>query len=333
MAIYFFWGDDDFTLMRAVQQLQTECLDPDWVSFNLDRITPDQHEPVEMALNQAMTPPFGLGQRFVWLVDTTIAQRCGEAVLTELQQTLPLIPATTTLLMTSRSKPDGRLKSTKLLNQYAQVREFSAIPAWKTDLLLRQAQDTAQEYQVRLTAAACDYLVEAVGNNTRQLHSELEKLSLLVSEPGQRLDVMAIAPLITASTQNSLQLAAAIRQGKTPEALELVADLLRQNEPALRIVATLIGQFRQRLWIKVLMEAGERDDQVIARSAEISNPKQLYFLRQELSGISTHQLRRAMPLLLDLEFSLKRQGAEEVTALQTKIIELCQLFRPRSGSV
>jgi DNA polymerase-3 subunit delta len=144
---------------------------------------------------------------------------------------------------------------------------------------------------------------------------------------------MAIAPLITASTQNSLQLAAAIRQGKTPEALELVADLLRQNEPALRIVATLIGQFRQRLWIKVLMEAGERDDQVIARSAEISNPKQLYFLRQELSGISTHQLRRAMPLLLDLEFSLKRQGAEEVTALQTKIIELCQLFRPRSGSV
>ncbi len=136
-----------------------------------------------------------------------------------------------------------------------------------------------------------------------------------------------IAPLVIASTQNALQLAMAIRQGKTPEALALVADLLRQNEPALRIVATLIGQFRQRLWIKVLMDAGERDDQVIAQAAEIGNPKQLYFLRKELSGISTQQLQRAMPLLLDLEFSLKRQGAEEVTTLQTKVIELCQLFR------
>jgi hypothetical protein len=35
---------------------------------------------------------------------------------------------------------------------------------------------------------------------------------------------------------------------------------------------------------------------------------------------------------LELEYSLKRQGAEEVAALQTKVIELCQVFRRRPGS-
>ncbi len=330
MAVYFFWGDDDFALTRAAQRLQAEALDPAWASFNCDRIGPDQADAINHALNQAMTPPFGMGQRFVWLVDTPIAQRCSEELLTELQRTLPVIPATTTLLMTSRSKPDGRLKSTKFLHKVAKVQEFGAIPPWKTDLLLQQVKAIAQEYQVNLTPEGMDYLVEAVGNHTRQLHNELEKLSLF-AVPGQPLTVAQIAPLVTASTQNALQLSVAIRQGQTPEALALVADLLSQNEPALRIVATLIGQFRQRLWIKLLLDAGERDDVAIAQAAEIGNPKQLYFLRQELAGIATQQLQQSMPLLLDLEFSLKRQGAEEVAALQTKVIELCQIFKRRSA--
>ncbi|MBE9030948.1 DNA polymerase III subunit delta [filamentous cyanobacterium LEGE 11480] len=332
MAIYFFWGDDDFALTQAIQKLQTDTLDPAWASFNFDRITPDQADPVELALNQAMTPPFGMGQRFVWLVDTTIAQRCSEDLLAELERTLPAIPETTTLLLSSHSKPDGRLKSTKLLKKTANVQEFGLIPPWKTDLLHRQAEKIAETYHIQLTAAAFDYLVEAVGNNTRQLHNELEKISLFADGNSQSLDVGTIAPLITTSTQSALQLSSTIRQGNTPVALELVADLLRQNEPALRIVATLIGQFRQRLWIRIMMDAGERDDKIIAQAANIGNPKQLYFLRQELASISTPQLKRAMPLLLDLEYSLKRQGAEEVAALQTKIIELCQLFKPRSTS-
>jgi DNA polymerase III subunit delta len=331
MSIHFFWGDDDYAIAHAVKTLQTQVLDPAWASFNFDRIGPEQSDAVQVGLNQAMTAPFGMGQRLVWLVDTTVAQRCSEALLAELERTLPTIPDSTTLLLTSSSKPDGRLKSTKLLQKHATIQEFSSIPPWKTDLIAQQVKQVAESYAVKLDRAAIDYLVEAVGNQTRQLHSEMAKLSLFAASQGKSsaLTVADVAPLITASTQSSLQLAAAIRQGKTPEALALVADLLRQNEPALRIVATLVGQFRQRLWIKVMLEAGERDERTIAQAAEIGNPKQLYFLKQELAGIRTEQLQRSLPILLNLEFSLKRQGAEEVAALQTAVIELCQLFRSR----
>jgi DNA polymerase-3 subunit delta len=348
MPIYLYWGEDEFAIAKAIKTLQQNTLDPTWESFNFDKILPEQSDAVRQALNQAMTPPFGTGDRFVWLVNTTLAQRCPEDVLAELERTLPAIPETTTLLMTSAGKPDGRLKSTKLLQKHAQIQEFSPIPPWKTDLLARQVQHVAQEMGVQLTPGAVEYLVDAVGNNTRQLHSELEKIRMFVGEgsqpigqpshrssahslakPAKPLDVDTIAPLVTASAQNSLKLVAAIRQGKTDRALELVADLLRQNEPALRIVSTLVGQFRLRLWIKLMQDIGERDEQTIAKAAELNNPKQLYFLQKELSGISLLQLQRSLPVLLDLEFSLKR-SADEILVLQTKVIELCEIFRERA---
>jgi DNA polymerase-3 subunit delta len=73
------------------------------------------------------------------------------------------------------------------------------------------------------------------------------------------------------------------------------------------------------------METKEQDEKAIASLAEISNPKRLFFLRKELQSLSAAQLLATVPLLLDLEYGLKR-GAEPMATLQTKVIELCQLF-------
>ncbi len=323
MSIYLFWGEDDFALTRAVATLRDRTLDPDWASFNYDKIASEQPDAVIQGLNQAMTPPFGMGPRLVWLADTTVCQRCPEDLLRELDRTLPAIPDTTVLLLTTSSKPDGRLKSTKLLQKHAEIREFSPIPPWKTDQLVQQVRQAAQEVGVKLTNSATQLLADSVGNDTRQLYSELEKLRLYASQ-GQSLGEEAIATLVTNYTHNSLQLAAAIRQGETARALELVADLFRRNEPALRIIATLIGQFRTWLWVKLMMESGERNERAIAQAAEVSNPKRIYFLQQEVKSLSFQQLQQTLPLLLELEVSLK-QGAEEVSCFQTKVIELCQV--------
>jgi DNA polymerase III subunit delta len=328
MAIYFYWGDDNFSMTQAVKALQQKTLDPMWESFNFDKISPEHPDAVIQALNQAMTPPFGTGNRLVWLTETTLAQRCSEDLLSELERTFPELPESTTLLITSSTKPDGRLKSTKLLQRYATIQEFSPIPPWKIDLLIQQVRRVAQDIGVKLSPKAVEYIAEAVGNNTRQLYSELEKLNVFAGDAKKPLEVNEIAPLITASTQNALQLVAAIRQGKTDKALELVCDLLRQNEPALRIVSTLVGQFRMRLWIKLMLESGERDDREIAKAADLGNPKQLYFLQKELATVSLSQLQRSLPVLLELDFNLKR-STDESLVLQTKVIELCQIFQGR----
>lgn len=326
MPTYFYFGEDDFSMAQAIDALRESVLDPAWASFNYDKISPDRPDAVLTGLNQAMTPPFGSGQRLVWLVDTTITQHCSSELLAELERTLPQIPESSVLLLTTRHKPDGRLKSTKLLNKQAKVfREYSPIPPWKTELLETKVREVAGELGVKLTDAGVRFVAESVGNNTRLLYNELTKLQLYGSGSNKPIEVEAIATLVQSNTQNSLKLAEAIRDGQTARALGLVADLIGHNEPALKIVATLVGQFRTWLWVKLAIEMGERDEKAIARAAEVGNPKRIYFLRQEVKPLSLEKLKKSLPLLLDLEWSLK-QGSEEISTLQTKAIELCRLF-------
>ncbi len=328
MPIYFYWGDDDFAMGKAVAALRDRVLDPDWASFNYEKISPDTPDAIIQGLNQSMTPPFGSGSRLVWLVDTTICHHCSADILAELERTLTAIPESTVLLLTTGSKPDGRLKSTKLLQKYAQVQEFSRIPPWQQDRLEKAVVKVAQEMGVKLTDASVGILTESVGNETRLLYSEIEKLQLYVGTGKNRLlSDEIVGTLVTSNAANSLKLANAILHGDTSRALTLISDLIDRNEPALKVVATLTGQFRTWLWVKVMISAGERDEKAIAQAAEIGNPKRIYFLRQEVKAITQGQLQKTLSILLDLEVSLKR-GAEELSTLQTKAIELCQVCRP-----
>jgi DNA polymerase III subunit delta len=324
MTIYLFWGEDDFGLTQAVTSLKAETLNPDWASFNFDRIPPEHPEGPILALTQAMTPPFGLGQRLVWLVEPPCLQSCSDALLAELARTLPQLPESTTFLITSGTKPNGRLKITKLLQQIAQVQEFAAIPPWKTDQIEDLVRQVAKSKGVRLSREAGDYLVEAVGSNTRQLHNEMDKIKLWVGESNERVGLDWVSQIVTTSTQSSLKLASAIRQGDEASALGLIADLLSRNEAPLKIVATLVGQFRTWLWLKVMLAEGERDEKAIAAAAGVHNPKRLYFLQQEIKTLSLGQLRAVMPLLMELDLGLK-QGQDDLAVLQTKAIEICRI--------
>lgn len=322
--VYLYWGEDDFAISQAVKQLRQSVLDPNWANFNYDKITPEVSDAVVTGLNQAMTPPFGIGERLVWLVDTTICQQCSDSLLAELERTIPALPQKSVLLLTTRNKLDRRLKSTKLLLKYAQVQEFTLIPPWKTEQLVQQVHSYAQQVGVKLTTLATELLAESVGNDTRQLFNELEKLRLYAGQSVQALDENAVAALVRANTQNSLQLAGAIRQGDVAKALELVAELINKNEPALKIVATLVGQFRTWLWVKLMVSEGERDQKAIADAAGVSNPKRIYFLKKEIDALSLGQLTSALTVILELEVNLKR-GAEPLSSLQTKVVELCQI--------
>lgn len=328
MAVYYFWGEDDFQMQQAIAQLRDRAVDEAWASFNYEKIASDEAEGPITALNQAMTPPFGTGKRFVWLAETPLGQRCSEALRLEFERTLPKLPDTSILLLSSRQKPDGRSKFTKLLQKHGEVREFGTIPPWKSDQIARQIEQTAQKRGLSLTTEAVALLVDAVGNQTRQLMLELEKLSLFWGDRPEPIDAAAVSQLVTISTQNSLQLAAALREGHTDRALGLLADLLNRNEAPLRIVSTLVGQFRTWLWVKLMTESGERNPQTIAKAAEIGNPKRIYFLQKEVAQLSLGSLRQVLEHLLALEAGLK-SGQDATASLQTKVVEIAQICQNR----
>jgi len=294
-----------------------------WRDFNYTKINASGDLEVMDGLNQAVTSPFGMGSRLTWLADTAIAQKCSESLLAELERTFQNLPNNSHILFTSSNKPDGRAKSTKLIQKHAKVLEFSLIPPWKPEAIAQLVKQAATEIDLKISADGIDLLVDTIGNDTRRLMMELQKLQLSHHGKTKPITAKEIASLVQASAHNSLQLAGAIRNANTSQALTLIAELLRNNEVGLRICATLVGQFRTWLWIKLMQEAGERDDKAIADAAEIGNPKRVYFLKQEVQGLNSQKLMRSMSILLRLEADLKH-GKDETATLQTAIIELCQ---------
>ncbi|NJL01804.1 MAG: DNA polymerase III subunit delta [Spirulinaceae cyanobacterium RM2_2_10] len=329
MPVYWFWGEDDFSMEQATRRLQQEVLSPDWRAFNYEQIAGDREQALTDALNQALTPPFGSGGRLVWLSEPNLTNT--PAVIAELERTLHVLPTQTVLLLTSRKKPDGRSKAVKLLQKYGRSREFALLPPWETDEIFRRVQDAARDLDVALTVAAAELIAAAVGNDTRQLWSELTKLQLFAQDQEQPLEAAQVAALVTTHNQTSLQLAATIRDGDTSTALQLVTDLLNRNEAALAITASLINQFRTWLLLKLALESGEKDERAIAAQAEVRNPRRIYHLRREIRHLSSTQLLATLPLLLSLDESLK-QGAAPVAALQAKVVELCGVCQPNAAS-
>ncbi|MGI0479433.1 DNA polymerase III subunit delta [Geminocystis sp. CENA526] len=324
MPIYLYWGEDDFAMSQAISTLKQDTLDRDWIQFNFDKLAGDKEDSILSALMQVMTPPFGGGDRVVWLFETNICQSCSEELLSQLQNTIPQIPDTTHFLLTTSKKPDARIKSTKLITKYAKVVEFALISPWQTEILIKKVEEVAQEKQVKLTPSAIKILASCVGNDSRLLWQELEKLAIYQGNNSAPIEEETVKSLVNVSTQNSLQLAQAILDRNIPLALTLVQDLITLNEPALRIVATLVGQFRTWAIVKTMIESGEKDEKKIAESADLGNPKRIYFLRQEIKARSSQQLLSSLPILLELETSLKL-GADPLNALETKVIELCNV--------
>lgn len=326
MPIYLFWGEDDLAIAKAVDRLKQKVLDPNWFQFNYDKLSGERADTIIQALDLAMTPVFGMGERLVWLADTTIVQHCSEELLAQLERTLPQVLETSHLLLTTNKQPDKRLKVTKLIEKYAKIQQFALISVFNKKQLSEQVEEFAKEMGVKLTPAAIELLAESVGNDTRQLWNELEKLSIYGKGFDRPLDEAEVSTLVISNTQTSFDLATAIRNGNRSRALGLLVDLINLNEPPLRIVSILVGQFRTWAIVKLMLERGEKNEKEIASAAEIGNPQRVYYLRQEVRALSSQQLLATLPILLELEVALKR-GANSLAALETKIIELCQIFK------
>ncbi len=310
MPVTIYWGEDEFLIASAVKQ-QMQAIDPNWFVFNYSQYPPDT---VEKAITDILTAPVGNGNRLVYVPNCSIDE------FQQLENIVTLIPSSNTLLLTCGSKPDGRNKSVKLLFSQAQVKEFSLISPWNTDALMYQVQTLANQLGVKISRQASLLLVEAIGNNTRLMYNEIGKLKTYTD--GLMIPQEAVIELVNNSSGNALKLASVILDGDIDTALQITENLLRCNEPPLKIAATLVTTFRTWLTVKVCTLEGWENDSEIATLAEIKNPKRLYFLRNEVANVSVERLRKALPLLLELELMLK-SGANERLAIQIQLAQLC----------
>ncbi|NJK59428.1 MAG: hypothetical protein HC918_03085 [Oscillatoriales cyanobacterium SM2_1_8] len=179
-------------MAEAVMPLRVR-VDAAWLEFNFFKAAATSDERIIEGLNLAATAPFGMGDRLTWLADVPVGQRCGEALLAELERTLPQLPANSHLLFTAKTKPDGRLKAVKLLQNGPPFRSFRPFRPGIRTRSRRRWFGGPRPRGFNSREGRQEALVEAIGGDLRRMATELAKLHLYAGErPVTAADVQGL---------------------------------------------------------------------------------------------------------------------------------------------
>ncbi len=333
MPIHLIWGDDVAASEREVAKLITKIIDPSWSSINLSRLDGANTEQASQALLEVRTPPFGNGGRLVILKRSPFCNNCSNELATSFEAVLDLIPQNTHLVLVNTNKPDGRLRTTKALiklikNKQGEEKSFLLPAIWDGAGQKNLVERTAKDLGLRLHPEATLLLIEALGNDSSRVHSELKKLALHAetnSSPSEEeqakylINVETVNALIEGKTTNALQIGDSLLAGKTIDAIARLNILFEAGEPPLRVLATLTGQVRGWLWVSLLEMEGEKDVSTIAKAAGIANPKRIYVMRKQLQKRQPQQFLELLSCLLEIEAALKR-GVAPMDAFRDGLI-------------
>ncbi|MBW4632994.1 MAG: DNA polymerase III subunit delta [Iphinoe sp. HA4291-MV1] len=317
MPVKFIYGEDNHSISKRVEQLIKYFTTQEWEIFNYIRVD-NKTSAISQTITEVMTIPFGEGGKIVHITDGTILNKCPDGIILSFKENLPKIPKRNLLLITSQSKPDDRSKAVKELLQHAEIEEFPLISSWDKEGIEKLIQAAVKTHFLELAPTAISYLVEAIGNNTARLDSELAKLAIYAQ--GEKVDIEDISHLVSNNNTSCTGLAHAIKNSKANTAAQILYRLLDNNEHALKIVATLISYFRTWLITKAGVEEKLPDNKILTL-AELNNPKRLYFLKKEVETVSALKLKQTLIALIQLESELK-SGIDNFTST---IIQICTL--------
>ena len=326
-------GTDEALMKEAALRLSRELSPPDAGDFGVDIVegTAESAEHcsqiVRRTLDALQTLPFFGGGKLVWLKNanfladsqvgkTNAALEGLEAILDYVEKQLP--PEVKFLL--SASLADKRRSAYKRLQKLADLRTFDKPDTSKTgweDEVIPTVQRRARDLGISFDNEAIEMLVQLAGEDTRQLDSEVEKLSLYLGERTRVTveDVRLLVPLNRAGV--IFELGNAIGKRDLRRALELVRTLVYQGQSPIGILLAAIVPR-----VKNLLLAAD----IIARHPRLPRTAYPAFTSalEKLPASETAHLPKkkdgsglnAYPLFLALGESSKYTAAELRAALQ-----------------
>ena len=333
MPIQLIWGDDYEACNREIEDIIQKVIDPSWKSFNYSQIDGNDPKQNFRALEEVQSAPLGNGGRVVLVRRSPFCNGCSIELANKLEQAIKLIPDNTHLILNNSNKPDKRLKTTKLIEKSIQSNTFSKeqsflLPLpWDINGQRNLVKNILYKLNLKMNQETIDLIVESLGNDSSLINTELQKLSLLseaVNEKSNTNDPREISKelvkkLIQNNSTNALEIANLLLNGEVIIALNKIQTLLKNGEPALRLITTLTGQARGWLWVHLLDSKRNQDVKEIAKLAGIANPKRIFVIRKQIQGKSLEVLLELMKKLLKIEASIK-SGTNPIDSFKDNLL-------------
>jgi DNA polymerase-3 subunit delta len=314
--IYLLLGEEDLLRDVALSQLKQSLLGDGDADFNCDLFYGDEAEGTQIASCASEAAVFAPRRLVIVKAADKLSARQCDALLPYIKD-----PNDSTTLIFSAPKLDGRLKLTQALMR-ASFLVDCAPP--KDSQLVPWLKQEAERAGVRIEEEAIQLLKEACGGSLYSVRREVEKLASYVPI-GRAVTADDVAMLRGVESGASVfDLAAAIGAKDRGKALAILARNLEAGEAPLRILGSLVWQYR-RLWkMKELMRQGGREGEA-ARTLRIDP----YRVRAFLGQFPEAYLQEALGAFLEVDGKLKGgSGGKPAIVLDRLILQLCDRPQP-----
>jgi len=188
MAVYFWYGEEDFNIDLEVNKLRSK-LNKDFASMNYQIYKSPEYQDLISALR---TPPMMFGNmliiidayRYFFKLGRKEEIKFEDKQLDEIENALKNCTETIDIVFVvklprdDRKKIDNRRKLFKILTSF-QTQEFPVFPSYKTDEISGWIKKQGKKKEITLTDDAIKLLIDNIGNNLRQFDMELDKLKLI----------------------------------------------------------------------------------------------------------------------------------------------------------
>jgi len=266
--IYAFFGSDEGKVKEAAFRLSQKIAPKD-DEFGLEIVSggADNAEHATRIIGSTIeaiqTLPFFGGDKVVWLQGATFFGDTqtgkAESVLRSVDALSDLLAAglpSDVKLIISASEVDKRRSFYKKISKLGDVKVFDKVDIRKADWASKMVPDVkamAQEMNLELSSHVAELFIMRIGPDSRQLRSELEKLSLFIGDrAASEQDVRDIS-----ATSNSgviFEIGEALSRRNLPLAQELIEQQLKRGENAVGILlAAIVPKIRNLLHAHDLM--------------------------------------------------------------------------------
>jgi DNA polymerase III subunit delta len=311
---YLFHGPDEFQLEKVLDRIKENFLPKAVRDFNLEMFYGGETEPAEV-INRARSLPFMAPNRLV------MVRRTENYSKESLNRFLPYIekPVETTCLIFISLKTDFKVKFYKAIRSAGRAVLFGALQDRQVVPWIKRM---AKEMGLDIEGQACAYLYQIVGNSSRNLYGELEKLYLRhLNKPVGVEEVQAL--VIHSRMYTIFELMKIISQKNRSEALVVLKRFLEEEDKrsgSLRIIGMLNRQIRF-LWLtKGILDRGGRSGEVSKKLGLPSFSAREFV--QQAGRWSARELEKGLSLLYRADGRLK-SGSRPDLILENLLIALC----------
>ncbi len=262
MAIYFFYGEEDFNIEKELDKLK-KGLDKNFLEMSFKTYDNPKFADLTAILR---TQPMMFGKMLIVIncldyFSKTFDDKEIKEITSALENNSDNLDIVFLAILPRNEgkKLDSRKKFFKLLSKF-NAREFPTIPTYKTAEIEEWVKKQAKSKGIKPSSDAVTNLVIQVGNNLRQLDTELDKLKLL-AYPSENITADMVKE-ICISNEDLFAFSDLLMQNEKDRALLEFHKLLDKKHP-LEILATL--QTMLRRWIILKAKSGELTNYELSR--------------------------------------------------------------------